>query len=320
MSGKESGNAAVGSPLLVEAALLSYDTFADTADYGATSERGLLPTGDAPDRGWTPLDLPGLAPDGVQVVPLAELAPEVPFSSAAHFYTGELEGQRTLAIAFRGTDEAEPEFVFQGNLLPNGLRGWDLYQAAHAEAVDAALAHAADPANGIERVLIAGHSLGGIIAELATGRDLLAHFPQLAERTVTVTFGSLGSTETVEGADILNIVHTDDLVARLPDLSPLFQAGNAAREGVTLSVDRPEGTLLDFAPEDLDTQPELLAALANPANRVEHDIRLYIDTARSLAGTEQVEAVLGHTGEPALAAADAFLTELSASLSSDQLF
>lgn len=319
MSMKPSGDAAIERPLLVEAALLSYDSLADTADYGSTAERKLLSTGDAPDRGWAPLDLPDLAPDGVQVVPLAELSPGVPFSSAAHFYTGEPAGERTLAIVFRGTDEEAPELAFQGTLLPNGQRGWDLYQAAHAEAVAAALAHAADPANGIERVLIAGHSLGGIIAELATQRDLLARFPELAERAVTVTFGSPGSTETVEDAGILNIVHSDDLVARLSDLSPLFQAGNAAREGVTLSVDRPEGTLPDLAPEDLDTQPELLAALANPANRAEHDIRLYIDTARSLADTEPVGAVLGRASEPALASADILLPEPSAGWGGDQL-
>lgn len=86
-------------------------------------------------RGWIPLDLGPIAPNGVQRVDLSAFAPESlrPITSAAHVYVGELEGLKTLAIAFRGTDEGDREFAFQGGYDPTqNAFGWDAYAAAHA--------------------------------------------------------------------------------------------------------------------------------------------------------------------------------------------
>jgi pimeloyl-ACP methyl ester carboxylesterase len=223
-------------------------------------------------------------------------------SSAVHFYTGEVEGKRTLAIAFRSVDEPTPEaaafeYGFIGSVVgtwPEGtpkagqpLFGWDVYQVGHAPAVVEALTYA--QTHGIEQVLIAGHSLGGILGELTAAR-LLTQIPfaGLADQTITMTFGQPGSPEDVSGANVFNIFHTDDLVARLSDLSPLFQAGGAAREGVTLPVDRAEWDLPDFKPKDLDTPEELLAALIPPENRLEHSSLLYIDTATLLSQAQRI--------------------------------
>jgi hypothetical protein len=51
--------------LLVESSLFAYDTFADVADYSSTDRLPELPTGNAVDRGWTPLELPELENPGV---------------------------------------------------------------------------------------------------------------------------------------------------------------------------------------------------------------------------------------------------------------
>lgn len=291
------------NPLLTEAALFGYDTFFDEAGYTGSPDQPLLPDGNALDRGWQPLD--AVVPGGVQVVGLDDLAPGVPFSSAAHFYVGELEGRRTLAIAFRSTDEGPPEFAFQAATLgqnPDGtpIYGWDLYQAAHAEAVAAALAYAQDASHGIERILIAGHSLGGVIAELTTARVLGSPaFAGLADRAEIVTFGSPGSVASPEAGALFNLIHSDDLIPRLSDLSPLFVAAGIGREGTTLPMARPEGSLPDFRPEDLDTEAEVAAAIFDPANRVEHPILLYIDTARLLdEGQHVIPGVAQRLGEP----------------------
>lgn len=294
--------------LLTEAALFGVDTFFDEAAHPIASD---LPYLNAPMRGWQPLSLGALAPEGVQLVDLSPFVPPelggpaTEMDSAAHFYTGELEGRRTLAAAFRSTDDGPAEFAFQGLDLravpdPFGAEwGWDIYHALHAPAVRAALAHAADPANGIEQVLITGHSLGGILAELATARILLGEFPELAGRAIAVTFGSPGSTADASGAQLFNLVNSDDLVARLSDFSPLFRANGAAREGVDLAVDRPEGELPPLAPEDLDTPEEVLAALAVPAHRAEHGIALYVDDATALKEAERaVPGVAGRSGDP----------------------
>ena len=234
--------ARVEGDLLTEAARFAWDTFFDQANY----DDGIPATVNAVDRGWQPLDLAATpdGSDGVQIVTVPTGRPDIPtLSSAVHFYTGEVEGRSTLAIAFRSVDEPTPEataleFGFIGaqvGVWPEGtpkagqpLYGWDVYQLAHAPAVAEALAYAQGA--GIEQILIAGHSLGGILGELTTARLLLqGPFADLADRTVTMTFGQPGSPEDVSGANVFNLVHTDDLVARLSDLSPPFQAGGAAR-------------------------------------------------------------------------------------------
>ncbi len=291
---------------LVEAALFGYDTFADVGDYPSTPALPKLPTGNAVDRGWVPvpeltlpdpenaninlLESPGVdrADIGVQVG-----LPAGTFTSAAHFYTGELEGRNTLVITYRSTDEPN-EFGFQGLEIAPGVRGWDLYYAAHQEATVAALGYAvastldADPENDIQQILFSGHSLGGIIAELSAARLVGdgAPFAPLADKTLLVTLGSPGSTETVEGVEQLNIVHTDDFVAQLSALSPLFSEGGVAREGEDLVIERPEVQLPDFKPEDLDTPDKILAASQIPGIGDEHPIVVYIDTASLLESAE----------------------------------
>lgn len=294
----------VRDDLLTEAARFAWDTFFDQADYDEAFE---LPTGDAVDRGWQPLDLTTAGvTGGVQVVALQDaFGPAAPpLSTAAHFYVGEVEGKRTLAIAFRSVDEPDDvgraaEFAFIGAPITNPETGqpgfgWDLYQLAHQGAVRAALDYASDAGNQIDQVLIAGHSLGGIIGELTTSRVLLDEYPNLVAKTITMTFGQPGSQDDVSAAQVFNIFHTDDLVARLSDLSPLFQDGGAAREGVTLPVERPEWVLPNFTPEDLDSPEEVLAALLlTPENRLEHSSVAYIDTATLLAQAERVVPGIG---------------------------
>jgi pimeloyl-ACP methyl ester carboxylesterase len=286
----EAPSGGVAGPLLVEALRLAADAAFDSADHPSVP---LLPE-DAVERGWSPLGttelgpLPGLA-DGVQRLTLAEVPDPgepgrtVPITSVAHAYEGVLEGLRTVAVAFRGTDEGPPEFAFQATPSPDGATiGWDLYQQAHAPLVDAALAYA--EASGAERVLLAGHSLGGAIAELSAQRGLPGS--GLEGRAVTLTYGNPGPEaparpdEGADGLSILNLVHSDDLIPLLGERSPLLAFLD--REGTDVLVDRPEGSLAGLPP--LDTEAALLAATtAEPRNLAEHAIGLYLDTAAALA-------------------------------------
>ena len=199
---------------------------------------------------------------------------------------GSPDGESTLAIAFRGTDEGANEFAFQASPLPPGNPlgaeyGWDLYYAAHAPLIEAALDYAAD--NQIERVLVTGHSLGGVLAELTAQRAVAGS--GFEDEALTVTFGSPGSSENDgAGLDIVNVIHSDDLVPLLSEKSPLLSF--LEREGVDLVVDRPEASLEGLPP--LDTPEALFQATQNTAYKIEHQIPLYLDTAAALAENARV--------------------------------
>lgn len=260
--------------LILEAARLSQDAYADIAV--------------ASSRGWTPVAIAGVADEGVQKVDVGALAglPAGAITSAAHVYAGTPDGESTLAIAFRGTDEGANEFAFQASPVPPGNplgaeHGWDLYYAAHLPLITGALKYAAD--NHVERVLVTGHSLGGVLAELTAQRAVAGS--EFEDGSLTVTFGSPGSSENDgAGLDIVNVIHSDDLVPLLSEKSPLLAF--LEREGVDLAVDRPEGSLEGLPP--LDTPEALFQATQNAAYKVEHQIPLYVDTAAALAENARV--------------------------------
>jgi hypothetical protein len=123
--------------------------------------------------GWTPVSAadmpvsPGLLNDGL-------------FSNEngkALVAASLLDGKRTLAIAFRGSDQRE-------DWLQN-LRTIDEHAANFTGLLSAADALAAQ--GTFDQVLLTGHSLGGASTQLSM--DDLPHAPQL----IGVTFGSPGS-------------------------------------------------------------------------------------------------------------------------------
>lgn len=270
--------------LLLEAARLSQDAYANAAT--------------ASSRGWTPLPFAGIAEEGVQRVDVGALAglPAGAITSALHVYEGTPDGQSTLALAFRGTDEGANEFAFQASPVPAGNplgaeHGWDLYYAAHAPLIEAALKYAAD--HDLDRVLVTGHSLGGVLAELTAQRAVAGS--GLEDGTLTVTFGSPGSSENGDaGLDIVNVVHSDDLVPLLSEKSPLLAF--LEREGVDLVVDRPEASLEGLPP--LDTPEALFQATQNAAYKIEHQIPLYVDTAAALAESAGVTPGAASSDQP----------------------
>ncbi|HEY0835034.1 MAG TPA: hypothetical protein VGE72_14105 [Azospirillum sp.] len=94
-----------------------------------------------------------------------------------------VDGKRTLAIAFRGSDEREDWIQNFRNIDEHAGNFTGLLQAA-----DTLVAQGA-----VDQVLLTGHSLGGAVTQVSM--DSLPHAPLL----VGVTFGSPGST--TGGAD-----------------------------------------------------------------------------------------------------------------------
>ena len=133
---------------------------------------------------------------------------------AVHVGEAVIDGEKTLMVAFRGTDN-------DGNVLADLADARvptikPLYNEALSPATDAILDYVADDANGVDQVLVTGHSLGGIMAQVfMEDAD-----PALGEFHAA-TFGSSG----VNGADVTEddrIVHVE--IAQDPILQYIDRA------------------------------------------------------------------------------------------------
>ncbi|WP_083098114.1 CARDB domain-containing protein [Pseudophaeobacter leonis] len=98
------------------------------------------------------------------------------------------DGAKTLVLSFRGTDSKDSNL----NAFVNGqaFSGDGLYHHynAHKPLIEAALSYANSPENGIEKMIVSGHSLGGSMVDIFTSVDA-----QRLEESVDLTVVSLAS-------------------------------------------------------------------------------------------------------------------------------
>jgi hypothetical protein len=120
----------------------------------------------------------------------------------AFVLTGVVNGKVTLAISFRGTDQYT-DF--------HDYTNFSKYYAKFAPLIDAIQAYVGDPANGIQQILVSGHSLGGGIVPY-----FMAQFPNAAYDVLAFTDGMPG-TDVGAPPDnrIITFNHPDDPVAGL---------------------------------------------------------------------------------------------------------
>ncbi len=78
------------------------------------------------------------------------------------------DGSKTLVLAFRGSDDAR-EAAFLGQAYTGSGQYW--HYESFRPLIEAALAYSTDPANQIASVVVAGHSLGGIMADIFSAVD-----------------------------------------------------------------------------------------------------------------------------------------------------
>jgi hypothetical protein len=117
--------------------------------------------------------------------------------------TGVVEGKRTLAIVFRGTDQ----YADFADFLNFGT-----YYAKYAPLIAALKTYVGNVQNGIQQILVGGHSLGAGAVQY-----FMSQFPDTAAYSVRAfTDGSPGSdTGVATDSRIDNFVHPEDPVAGL---------------------------------------------------------------------------------------------------------
>ena len=98
------------------------------------------------------------------------------------------EGKKTLALTFRGTDDKDALDAALGQAYTgNGIYN---YYEAMRPLIDAAIGYANDDGNGIDKVVVSGHSLGGATVDLFTLVD--AHRLQSDLDLTIVSLASAG--------------------------------------------------------------------------------------------------------------------------------
>ncbi|ANY85512.1 hypothetical protein BB934_45675 (plasmid) [Microvirga ossetica] len=130
--------------------------------------------------------------------------------AAALVLIGMVEGKRTLAISFRGTDDLSSDI-------------WDYlpfynHYDAFAPLILALKAYTSNPANDVQQVLITGHSLGGAMVQHLMFEGLTG---VSADNTRGFTWGSPGAEPTPSNKQILNFAHVKDIVPDVPFTDPV---------------------------------------------------------------------------------------------------
>ncbi|MEI8716341.1 hypothetical protein [Mesorhizobium sp. ISC11] len=113
--------------------------------------------------------------------------------------TGIVGNSRTLVVAFRGTDE----FLLESPEWHDPTDYYGLFRPL----VDALKSYIADSENGVEQVLVTGHSLGGAMVQYLINEDLQGSG---SANVKGFTFGSIGAKVTPANEQIANFGHVND--------------------------------------------------------------------------------------------------------------
>lgn len=112
----------------------------------------------------------------------------------------EVDGKAVLSLAFRGTVDLEEQFL---DYFP-----FDNHYRSFKPLIAAVKKFVADESNGIDKVVVTGHSLGAAMAQLFVNE-------QLAVPVSGYTFGSPGADDARKKARLVNFEHGNDAIPEL---------------------------------------------------------------------------------------------------------
>lgn len=159
-------------------------------------------------------------------------------SAVAHVYVGEVNGATTLALAFRGTDE-----------IPGDLRDhlhFTDHFAKFQPLMTAIQNYVDDPSHGVDKVLLAGHSLGSAMVTTAMVEQGWLNDPKFLGVAIAShgTDASLAASAPSEVTNLVNFIHTQDfLVLAKENGLPASAIGDLS------DVAPPVGGEADFEPK-----------------------------------------------------------------------
>ena len=134
-----------------------------------------------------------------------------PREANALVLSGLVDGKKTLAVAFRGTDQL-PDVADFGNFADH----YALFSPLTTKVKDFLAAHAD------VQLLAVGHSLGAAMAQYLVNDLKVSTLPSFDSRVRAVTIGSPGA-EMGDAGNVINFLHSDDIVTKVAGL-PIHQA------------------------------------------------------------------------------------------------
>ena len=193
----------LAEPFIIELAQLAHSAYSPDSTLAAEA------------AGWTPVTIPGTssAISGAYELGTVE--------SNVHFYEANVDGERTLAVAFSGTQPG-PDVPIAGGIITLGrfvqqIGFWDDLYQDHSDEIAAVLNWAEsdladeDP---FDNLVVTGHSMGGILTEFMLADEQLSPY-RLIDGATGVTFGSPGSPDRSLTDRIINFTTLGDPVAML---------------------------------------------------------------------------------------------------------
>lgn len=186
------------------------------------------------------------------------------------------DGTKTLVLSFRGTDDISNAVLGQA-FTKNGLKN---YYAGFETLLDAVIDYANTQSNGVDQLVVTGHSLGGSMVDafMMEDRDRLSGRVDVA----AVAVGSAGlHPDMIKNADLSDytlVSHDGDLVVR-PQLARWWLPTT-----VLLNNEHPDGDTFNFEMPNLDLLPDDLNwRNTNYTVGLQHESKLYYENALAVA-------------------------------------
>lgn len=164
--------------------------------------------------------------DGVYSATLIKSGAIFGGSANALVLEGYVDGVKTLVLAFRGTDSSSV-----GDLSHDLTLATDVYFASFLPLLGALGGYIQE--NGIENILLSGHSLGGSMVQDALATPIAGVSPDMV---YGYTWGSPGADLHPQDAQLVNFVHPDDPVVQIG-------GGLLGRSGLDIAIDSPIAAL-----------------------------------------------------------------------------
>lgn len=186
------------------------------------------------------------------------------------------DGTKTLVLSFRGTDDIAN--AVQGQAFTKS--GLQSYYAGFEALLDAVITYVNKSANGVDQLIVTGHSLGGSMVDAFLMEDRDRVSSKVAVSAVAV--GSAGlhpdMVKDVDLDDYTLVSHDGDLVV-YPDLAKWWLPTT-----VLSNNEHPDGDSFVFEMPNLDSLPDVTNwQNTSYAVGLQHESKLYYENALAVA-------------------------------------